>query len=538
MNDKILLVKCITLLYRESILDIKEIDSSDQVRTVLEFIKIPELSIEINSDTTVLSNLKKLTLTMCDTAGTNIYEPAELVQEIKMCCQYDEVTFEVLKTNIEDSKEEKGLKISVAALSKQVQNYYRDRKGEEILFKAYTAMKFKRQGIKSTTKFFADLCSELEPYTVSASAGDPNVIATYDLSDKSSVTKAFQKVDDFYSGKALMRTGLQGVNNMFGGGLRRGMTGVIYGLGHHFKSGKTVEWFRDFCMYNVPYMKDITKKPCNVFITFENEAESNIEMLYKLIKETETLVSIDDLPPTTQEERADYLAAQLSRTGYHPLIYRVQGGSWGYREICNLVLTLESQGYEIHTLLIDYLALASKAGCTSKMIGEDVQELFKKVRGFMSAKDILVVSPHQLNSEVKSKIGEADPDTFVKTFPGAGYSYQCKTLENELDFELFLFLVKKKVKTPKGNLSKYFLTMQRGKHRVNNPAPIEDHYTCYESFDVGRLRVDIEGPSKALTKPGGEYVQAQGKQSGVSFSNAVKHDYGNSDGAFQSDEYF
>lgn len=494
MNDKILLAKCITLLYRESILNIKEINSADAVKTVLEFIKITDTVLEINSDTAILQNLKKTAIAMCDMAGVSAYEPSELIQELKIGCLHDENLFTAMRDAIETIMEEKGLKISVTAVSRQIQNYFREKKAEEVMTKAYATMKFKRGTIKDMRIFLANLCGELEPFTVVHTVDGASGPGIYDLSDKSSIVKAFEKVDDVTNGKALMKLGLQGINDMFGGGLRRGMTGIIYGLGHHYKSGLAMEWFRDFCMLNTPYMLDPTKKPCNLFISFENEAENNIDMWYKLIRESETGISIAESPHLTADERAEYLKSKLSQTGYHPILRRVQEGEWGYRDLCNYVLTLESQGYEIHSIVLDYAHLMNKSGCASGVTGLDLQDMIKKIRSFMSVRDILCVTPHQLNSEVKTLARDSDESDIVRKLPGAGYSYLCKTLENEVDFELFLYLVKKK--------GKYYLTMQRGKHRVNNPAPIETHYTCYESFDVGRLRTDIFGPSRALKRPG------------------------------------
>lgn len=63
----------------------------------------------------------------------------------------------------------------------------------------------------------------------------------------------------------------------------------------------------------------------------------------------------------TADERAEYLKSKLSQTGYHPILRRVQEGEWGYRDLCNYVLTLESQGYEIHSIVLDYAHLMNKS---------------------------------------------------------------------------------------------------------------------------------------------------------------------------------
>jgi len=45
MNDLLLLVKSITLMYRESLLNMEEDSTKDLVRKVIEAIKTPEVSI-------------------------------------------------------------------------------------------------------------------------------------------------------------------------------------------------------------------------------------------------------------------------------------------------------------------------------------------------------------------------------------------------------------------------------------------------------------------------------------------------------------
>ena len=49
MDNKLLLVKCVTLLYRQSLLATKGDDSVDLVRTAIESIKLPDIAVGINS---------------------------------------------------------------------------------------------------------------------------------------------------------------------------------------------------------------------------------------------------------------------------------------------------------------------------------------------------------------------------------------------------------------------------------------------------------------------------------------------------------
>ena len=59
MDDRLILVKCITLLYRESMLVEKQENSADLVRTILETIKLPEYNLSINHASQSLQKRKE-----------------------------------------------------------------------------------------------------------------------------------------------------------------------------------------------------------------------------------------------------------------------------------------------------------------------------------------------------------------------------------------------------------------------------------------------------------------------------------------------
>ena len=72
---------------------------------------------------------------------------------------------------------------------------------------------------------------------------------------------------------------------------------------------------------------------------------------------------------------------------------------FGYRDLFNVLLKYESEGYEIHALLIDYLNMMSKVGCVKDTIGGDVRDLFRRIRNFTNSRKTLMITPHQLSSE-------------------------------------------------------------------------------------------------------------------------------------------
>ena len=61
MDEKILIIKCIILLYKESLLK-DSTSSNDIVRSVIENIKQPELAFGLSGDKEITNNLRNVAL--------------------------------------------------------------------------------------------------------------------------------------------------------------------------------------------------------------------------------------------------------------------------------------------------------------------------------------------------------------------------------------------------------------------------------------------------------------------------------------------
>jgi hypothetical protein len=115
-DNRLLLVKCITLLYRESMIVDKADNSSDLVRTVIEGIKLPELSLSLNQDREHLMALKETALYMCSNSIDTTYEKDEILQRLKLNCNHDEKLYEALSQGIEKDMDEGSLKRTVLSI--------------------------------------------------------------------------------------------------------------------------------------------------------------------------------------------------------------------------------------------------------------------------------------------------------------------------------------------------------------------------------------------------------------------------------------
>lgn len=496
MDSRLILVKSIVLLYRESLLPNKTENSNDIIRVALESIKFSDVNIDLNQEKNTLIALKQTTIEMCDNSTDHIYEKEELLHRLKMNCGDDEKFYELFFQGIDPDLADGPLKRTIINIRKSIHNHFREQKVEEILSKAAMEFKFRREKIKNVNQFVAEICGQLEPFQVDAIAKDPAIVSDVDIGDEKSTSSVFTEIKNVDNGSGMMHTGFQGFNRLTQGGFRRGEFVMISALQHNNKTGFTLNLFKQIALYNKPYMIDATKKPLLLRISFEDDITTNLQWLYQSLKENETgqKAIIGDIP---EEEMSTYVKEKLQVNGFHVKLMRVDPTQWSYRHICNKVLELEAEGYEIHLLMLDYLAMVPTTGCSIGPMGSDLRDMFRRLRNFSNPKRITVITPHQLSTEAKMLIRDGRQD-FVKMIPNLGYHDKCRTLDNELDLELYIHIEKVNGKS--------FLTIQRGKHRGVKNIPDAQKYMVLAFHDVGGLRDDINGTDTTLRKPGGGVI--------------------------------
>jgi hypothetical protein len=92
-------------------------------------------------------------------------------------------------------------------------------------------------------------------------------------------------------------------------------------------------------------------------------------------------------------------------------------------------------------------------------------------------------------------IRQGNEETFVKDIANKGYYDSCKTIDQEVDLEIYVHIIKCD--------SKSWLCVQRGKHRLIQVTPDEHKFTVLPFNDIGDIRDDVNGPDTSRKKPGG-----------------------------------
>jgi hypothetical protein len=328
---------------------------------------------------------------------------------------------------------------------------------------------------------------------MSVNQKDPAIIASVDIGDEAGMSEVCNQIQEADNQTSILKTGYQGLNRMWQGGLRRGTATILGALQHNYKTGFSLTIFKQVAIYNDPVMDNPTKKPLLLRISFEDSLTDNIQFLYQNFYQNEhgTLPNIKGVKP---KDMAAYVKEKMGVTGYQVKFLRVNPSDWTYKDIQNKVIELEAEGYEIHLLMLDYLAMVPTTGCEQGTAGHDMRDMWRRMRNFCSARNIALFSPHQLSSDAKMLIREGRTD-FVKAIANKGYYDGSKRLDQEVDLETYIGIERKD--------NKAYLTLQRGKHRTPTVIPESDKYFVLPFTEKGCILDDINGPDSTLKKVGG-----------------------------------
>jgi hypothetical protein len=492
MDSKLILIKCITLLYCESIVPNRSFRSTVLVLNIVEQLKIPVQVGEVDNSRNTIIGLRESLEWMCNEPENERYDLISLLQRVRLSVGDDVHVFESFSMISEyDKLEDDALISAIKKLNYELKEFVERSTVKEIIHKAHREVFYNKKGM-DWGNFTNNLVSDLELHSGAMSREEKGfMLNVMNMSDIASLKTVLEKAKDDTEGKGGFRTGWQAVNRMLGEGqqFRRGMFVLVGALTHMYKSGFVHDLFRHFCIYNEPELEDPSKKPAIVYYSAENRAEEDLIRMYVALRENETGEAVNT-NTIDLDEASEYISVRLQERGFEVIMNRIDPGSFTAQDLMNEMLELEAQGFEVQACCFDYLNLISKKGITSStMTGEDTRALMQKVRVFMSARNILFITPHQLSQQAMEKKREGTMN-FLAEIAGKNYWDSSKRIANEADLEIFLDIVNR------DNVS--YLHVHRGKHRTvkATPAKLREFYLPFS--DVGYVPEDIDGADRSL----------------------------------------
>lgn len=508
MDTKLLLVKCITILYLQGELQNNYNESANViVGKVLELVKPADKSISTDFGHDTITQLRECLVWMSNQPAGTKYDEASLKQRFLMATQeenyiYDALVSMFLTEPMLDEDITKRMRFNMSEINTSLAKL----EVTEVLKSYYKQTQFGSDKVDWST-LIQNINNDLQPYNDIASNGarassHPSIVNTIDFDSSESIGAALAAAQDELSTTGVIKTPYQGLNRMLGphGGLRRGEFIVVPALQHKYKSGMVMDLFLGCALYNKPHMRDTSKKPLNLRISFENTSQVDIENMYSRLVEMQTNERVD-ISKVDIEEASEYINKHLSVNGYHNKLYHIDPSDYTYMDLFNLIEELEAEGYEIHLLTIDYLNMMSKKGCNQGPHGEEIRDLFRRVRNFTSKRGICTVTPHQISTEAKMLLRNGQSN-FVQQIANKGYYDGCKRIDQEVDCEVYLHIVETN--------GSFYLTMQRGKHRGVR-TPLVHQYIVYMFDEISGLPFDLLTEDKSRKSVGADTIASGGQ---------------------------
>jgi len=495
MNQRLLLIKIITLLYLETLLSGAENKSVDLVDNILKDIKIPDADIGlISSEADIIGALLKICNKLKDATKVDIIEKADLLQQVRLIASSDNDIFESLKEGIDKEYTEEHLLIRTKKIRYELKEYYYLEQNKKKIFEVANTLRFKENQIEDVNSYLREFISNLDSSIGGSTKKDKAILNEVNFSNLESVEKLATSVKEELNGDGKLKFHLQDLNDMLNGGIRRGEFMCTSALPHHNKTGFSLDMFAGIAMNNKPFLYNTNKKPLLLRISFEDDIELNFNHLYKHLFEwefNEPAIMKDKTP----KEISEYVMNKLTATGFEVILIKVDPSLWTIFDMFAYIRELESNGYELVLCMLDYLRKMPTTGCIQGVAGFDVRDMARRTRNFFNSRRCAFVSPHQVSTQAK-EIQRNIPKDFVKMLPGGGFYDGCKSLDAEIDIELFQHIEK--------HNGHSYLTLHRGKHRGAPIISEEKKYLVYKFHDVGGIPPDIGKERSGLKKVGGK----------------------------------
>lgn len=475
------MIKCVTLLYREKELYVTEEQKTDNsidlIKTVLNVFRNDKRALQ-GGESIVVNDLQNLVSDMIQPDYE--FDKETLLQSLGVVLKNNDSIYKILEKAIETEMENGGLKNSIVSLRKFLTNYYKQVEIGNLISKANYDIHANRIN-ESIADYISNLVISLESLNSQTKAKDPGLISELDITDEDSIANTVEEVKDLNANNGKFQTGWKEVNKMVNAGFRRGEMWAILALQHNYKSGFMQSLFCQFCMYNKPKLEDPKKKPMVLYISFEDDMNIIAEFMYRYLYWNE-FNKAPDLTSVTNKEVATYIKSKLSINGFYGKILRVDPSEWTYKNIFNTILQLEVQGYEVQALFLDYLSKLPTTFCEKNgPMGTDVRDLYNRVRNYISAKKIVCLTAHQLSSDALTLYrNRIQGYEFLDEVVAKNYYSESRQIPQVVDGEIYL---------TKGKMNKQWaLFIAKGKHR-SPTITLDEDKQCHLMFPKEKLPI-------------------------------------------------
>lgn len=464
VDNKLLLAKCITLLYKESLLPASEQTGRELVEEAIQKIQPREIGLSIGTEKDVVAALRATAVELLSTPHNHGVDRTGLLQRIRIDVGDNDKLYQAFEKGLQEQSATEDLHKTVQSYRRSIDRHLKDLRVSEVLTSAAASWNYRKEKIADTQQFLTSIWTQLEPLASLKTVTDPAIIDEVRISDQEQIKKIVTSIRTSIVENRVYKTGWQGLNRMLQGGIRPAEFWVTAALQHKYKTGFAQSIFNQIALYNKPMTTSLNKKPAMVVYAFEDVTTLRFQFIIQQLMFTATREHFE-VSNFTVEEMQSFIYSKLTVNGFELFFYRIDPSKWSYSDLFRSIIELERQGYSIEFALFDYLEKLPTTGCvTSGPVGNDILDLFSRVRTFLNARGIAALTPHQLSAESKRLIrGAVTEDKFTQMLVGRGYYKGTSQLDQIPDGILLSHVFTHGPDT--------YLSIQRDRHRIPTIVP-------------------------------------------------------------------
>jgi len=307
-----------------------------------------------------------------------------------------------------------------------------------------------------------------------ASLDTNSLVEEFSFDDKESLIKTFESFNADSTNKDFV-SGLQGLNEMLGGGASLGEFCSIAALSGHFKSGFLNAWLRWIATLNKPVKR--SGKPCIVFISLENEIKINLRDWYYDYS-VNTLGKEPDIG-LSSAEMAEIVMRAYETNGWCVKVYRRMAHQFDFEDWVKIHTDLDSNGYDVQVSILDYMTLMKPETSVGGTAAEQYEALATRLGNYANHKRMLTITGLQLNGKA-SELSNSGYEDAVKKYSELHLA-KSKGIKNALDVLIFSHI-------EYNESNEKFWTIAINKHKYEKPVvPLAQRYCAYKFEQFGIL---------------------------------------------------
>lgn len=501
MENKHILVMCICLLYKESLIS-KELNSQDLVEETLKNITIPELRSSAGRTREIMLECKRQIKTMINNGPGHKYNSTILKSKLSSIFGSDDtVTLDMLMGMIvEDTTgiDKDVLTEEIASLITELNIFNSKGKIAEIIEKYSAMVRFNSTSV-DWDHIAQEITEKLAPYvTMGNCLRKRGVVDIVDFSKKDSILNILSYAKDIDSGEGLLKLGHQELNDMFGDGIRLGEAILISAEEGGGKSLLANIFMLSIMAFNKAELRPNKGiYPLAIRISLENDSIQDIPWMYKFIVENDTGLAVD-IKDIDNVEATEYLSSRFSSNGWSFVNVRLDPTTVTLQDVINIINEYIRQGYDPQIIVVDYLSMLLESGAKSS----EYRENMRRMCAFTKPLGAIFITPHQATSEAMARLKADYPGRVVRHMVGNKLYAECKQLGQEPDIEVHGH--RELVEVEEGVVRAY-MTIARGKHRGRpRHTPAKYLYTCLPFEEIGTLPWNMGKARTGIAKPGAD----------------------------------